>query len=405
MASDLVLTEVVARRFLLGRQGLWPGRRWTGKTGAAAALTELGRLQLDPVSLVARSHDLVLHSRVQRYHPQQLAELVYDERRFFEYGGHLDVYPMEEYPYWDLHKTRRKDEPRVRAFLTEHAELVDEVRRIIREQGPLAAGDIPNDTRVASGRARNAAGLALYNLWLTGELMTHHREGFERIYDLAGRIAAPQEEPLSDAAVRAHGAVEVLRRAGLPTLREWSGTLGYLLYQNLSRTEAAALMNVLMEAGVAVPVVVEGHKAARFVHRDSLDDLAALARDEVPASWRALVGTDREVTFLSPLDNLLARDRMVDLFGFEVIWEIYKPADKRRWGAYTMPIVYQDRLVGRMDPKLDRASRTLTLLGLWIEEDGLAQDPAFRSALRAGLDAFVQFHEAQDLVLAPGALV
>ena len=133
-------------------------------------------------------------------------------------------------------------------------------------------------------------------------------------------------------------------------------------------------------------------------HRDCLDDLAALARDEVPDGWETRVGTDREVTFLSPLDNLLARDRTVDLFGFEVIWEIYKPAEKRSFGYYTMPILYGDQLVGRIDPKLDRKARTLRVLGLWFEEDApLGAD--LLDALGRGLVRFVRFLDAGTIDL------
>lgn len=410
MASPILLTEAVARRFLLGTQGLWPSRRWVGRDGAAAAMQALGRLQLDPVSLVARSHDLVLMSRVSGYHPDHLSALAYGERLFFEYGGHLDLYPRAEYPYWELHKMRRRSDPRVRAFLAEYAELADEVRALVRDRGPLAAGDIPSDmvagtatAKVTSGRARTAGGLALYHLWLTGDLMTHHREGFERVYDLAERIAPQIHETPPEASVRAHAAAEVLRREGLPTLGEWSAGVSYMLFANMPRKDAAAWMADLVALGLAVPVRVDGHKVERFVHADLVPLLESLAQGHVPQAWDIPGDARAEAVFLSPLDNLLAaRARVLDLFGFQYLWEIYKPADQRRYGAYTMPILYQDRLVGRMDPKMDRAAGVLTIQGLWIEEAGLGQDPAFQKALQRGLERFAQFHGARETVRPPG---
>ena len=131
--------------------------------------------------------------------------------------------------------------------------------------------------------------------------------------------------------------------------------------------------------------------------------LESLAQGHVPQAWDTHGEAHTEVTFLSPLDNLLAaRARVLDLFGFEYLWEIYKPADKRRYGAYTMPILYQDRLVGRMDPKMDRAAGVLTIQGLWIEEAALGQDPAFQKALQRGLERFAQFHGARETVQPPG---
>lgn len=401
--ASIVLKEEVARRLVLGVQGLWPGRRWVGRDGTVDAIRELGRLQLDPVSLVARSHDLVLASRVMGYHPDYLNEIAYDKRLFFEYGGHLDIYPSGEYPYWELHKSRRLLEPRVSAFLTEHADLVDEVRTLVKERGPLTVRDIPNHTRVTSGRASTAAGLVLYNLWLTGELMTHHRRGFERFYDLTERVAPATEEALPEASVRDHAATEVLRREGLPTLREWSGGVGYMLFANMPRKDAAAWMADLVAQGRAVSVTVKGHRSERFLHPGHMPFLEALTRGEVPGVWECHDEAEAAVTFLSPLDNLVApRERVLDLFGFEFIWEIYKPAEKRRFGAYTMPILYLDRLVGRMDPKMNRQTGILTIQGLWIEEDGLSRDPAFKKALRNGLESFARFHGAREIVEPPG---
>src|SRR5437763_1593418 len=96
----LQVSRAVARRFLLARQGWWPGRRWRGKEGARQALREAELVQMDPLQVVARSHDLALHSRVLDYRPEQMDELLYRDRAFFDYGGILFIRPMEELPYW-----------------------------------------------------------------------------------------------------------------------------------------------------------------------------------------------------------------------------------------------------------------------------------------------------------------
>ena len=103
--------------------------------------------------------------------------------------------------------------------------------------------------------------------------------------------------------------------------------------------------------------------------------LATLAADQVPAAWQPLVTTTLdEVTFLAPLDIVSARGRAKVWFDFEYIWEVYKPAHQRRWGYYTLPILYGDRLVARFDPKLDRTTNTLVINGMWLEDDALAED-------------------------------
>ena len=96
-----------------------------------------------------------------------------------------------------------------------------------------------------------------------------------------------------------------------------------------------------------------------------------------------------EVVFLAPLDPVSARGRAKVLFGFDYVWEVYKPADKRKYGYYTLPILWGERLVGRFDSKLDRTTNTLVILGLWLEDEALGQDEAFAAALARGFERFV----------------
>jgi uncharacterized protein YcaQ len=96
------------------------------------------------------------------------------------------------------------------------------------------------------------------------------------------------------------------------------------------------------------------------------------------------------VTFLSPLDPVSARGRAKPLFAFDYTWDVYKPVEQRRFGYYTMPILWGDRLVGRFDPKLDRTTGTLLILGLWLEDENLAKDAAFVEALRRAMARFLR---------------
>ncbi len=105
--SDLSISLTAARRFILGRQGLWPGRRWQGLEGAAQALRIAEGVQIDPLAVVARNHDLTLHSRVIDYQPEYLDQLLYHDRAFFDYGGTIFIYPMDELPYWRIVMQRK----------------------------------------------------------------------------------------------------------------------------------------------------------------------------------------------------------------------------------------------------------------------------------------------------------
>jgi uncharacterized protein YcaQ len=118
----------------------------------------------------------------------------------------------------------------------------------------------------------------------------------------------------------------------------------------------------------------------------------------VPAAWAPLeTTTTDEVVFLAPLDPVSARGRAKVLFGFDYVWEVYKPAPQRRFGYYALPMLWGERLVGRFDSKLDRTTNTFVILGLWLDEATLGHDPAFAEALARGLARFRTFLGARTL--------
>jgi uncharacterized protein YcaQ len=139
-----------------------------------------------------------------------------------------------------------------------------------------------------------------------------------------------------------------------------------------------------------VEVQVEGWRRPQLAIGSDARVIRDLERGIVPAAW-APIGptTTEEATFLSPLDPVSARGRAKPLFGFDYVWEVYKPVEKRQFGYYTMPILWGDRLVGRFDPKLDRSTGTLMILGLWLEDDTSARDAAFADALATGVRRFM----------------
>jgi uncharacterized protein YcaQ len=126
--------------------------------------------------------------------------------------------------------------------------------------------------------------------------------------------------------------------------------------------------------------------------------LKTLEAGKIPKAWNPIgPNTLDEVSFLAPLDIVSARGRAKKVFDFEYLWEVYKPLEQRRWGYYTLPILYGDDLVARLDPKLDRATMTLQVKGFWYEDDAPVKDPAFATALASGLLRFANFVEAKKI--------
>jgi hypothetical protein len=399
--ANLTISPLIRRRFILGKQGLWPGRRWEGKAGAAQAIREMGMVQVDPLVVIARNHDLKLYSRVQSYMPAHLNELLYTDRQFFDYGNWLMIYPMEELPYWRLHMKRNSSEPRWRTFAEQNLPLLEEVRAELRARGALGHRDIEGHARVESYRARKDTGLALYYLWIAGELMTHGRRNFDRLYDFTEKIV-PAIPTISDDEAEHYFLRKTIQTAGMTTLSYWRSITNYFIRRTMSAAAAKTRLTELVSEGTVTPVQIEGERDLHYLFTADMPLLEALQAGEIPAAWKPLdTDTMQEVNFLAPLDPVSARGRATKLFDFEYKWEVYTPAEKRRWGYYVLPILYKDALVGRLDPKLDRPTKTMLIKNFLLENPELATETEFAHALAAGLARFTRFHEVEQIDLAP----
>ena len=395
----ITITGQTARRYVLGKQGLWPGRRWKGKKGTVQAIRACEAVQLDPLNIFARSQDIVLHSRVLDYKPEYLYRVAYEERGFFDYGGWLAMYPMSDLPYFRVHMERRAHEKRVENFVLSNPELFEQVRLNLRTRGPLGNRNLDGNRVGWNYRGRKDTSLALFDMWLCGEVMIHHREGFERVYDFRENIAPREfdyvaaekdaEKFFARKAVSFHG---LLREAGMRISLEYDMQCKY------GRAEASRLLDGWVEAGLFARVQILGRHETFLVLGEDVSVLESLENGKVPRGWNPKETTTlEEVTFLSPLEIVSARGRAKKLFDFEYKWEVYTPATKRRWGYYVLPILYGDDLVARLDLKLDRKTMTLEILGFWHEEDAPVKDADFGNALTKGLIRFGKFLDAKKI--------
>lgn len=397
----LTINIDTARRFILGKQGLWPGRRWRGLEGTEQAMREIEYLQLDPLQIIARSHDIMLHSRVVDYRPGMWEDVTYQQRKFFDWGGWLAVRPMDELPHWRvvMHRDRDSDygDSRIRQVARDHAEAIAEMRTILHERGTVSNRDFAKATRTPtqSYRGRKDSALALYYLWHTGEVMTHHRENFERVYALTETVAPAQLIRESDEAEADRFLVK--KEVGFSGLARLSRTSDAFLRGEPDRA-AKKLLGEMLAEGDILEVRVEGWKAVHYALGSDAGVLGDLSAGRVPEAWKPLeTATAEEVVFLAPLDPVSARGRAKVLFGFDYVWEVYKPQHQRKFGYYTLPVLWGDRLVARFDSKLDRTSNTFVILGLWLEDETLGKDEAFAEALAQGFARFLTFLGAGKL--------
>ena len=398
----LTINLETARRYLLGKQGLWPGRRWRGAKGTAQAMRAMEYLQLDPLQVVARSHDLTLHSRVAGYTPGQWERPAYQQRQFFDWGGWLAVRPMDELPYWRVAMRRERDgspdtDNRICKMAKEHAAAIEEMRCILRERGTVTNRDfeMAARTRTQSYRGRKDSALALYYLWRTGEVMTHHRENFERVYALAEAVAPAHLLVESDEAASNRALIrKEVSFMGLTRLARTQDAY----FRGVPFSQAKTTRDALLAEGELIEVQLEGWKPVQYALGSDVKLLADLAAGRVPKAWKPLeTTTTEEAVFLAPLDPVSARGRAKELFGFDYVWEVYKPEHQRKYGYYALPVLWGDRLVARFDSKMDRTTNTFVILGLWLEDKRLGKDEAFAEALARGMERFVSFLGAGNL--------
>lgn len=360
------VSRTTERRFVLGLQGLWPGRRWKGRPGISACLDALRSVQVDSIDLVGRNQDLVFASRVEGYHRDDLDRLLYTDRRAFEHGGNLNIYPRDRLGLQYSWYANEGLPPRWETWARQHAAAVDRVRAAIDRDGPTESRDWNDGEATDDYRSSRVEGVALHYLWRRFEVMVDHREGNRKFYDRTDRLFGPLPTPTSREATRDQVNLEALTRLGL------SGRSGlrYLRAQEdghgRSPISRSALRDRLLAAGRIVRVEREEGGESLVLRSEELDRLEAVANGETPRAWKPLP-SEPETIFLPPLDRVVADGRAKELFDFDHLIEFYKPVAQRRWGYYVFPVLFGDRLVGRVEPTFDRETQELVLGRAWWE--------------------------------------
>ena len=392
----LRLSKAEARRFLLLHQCLWPPRRLSGKEGVLEFIRHIGCIQYDPVNLVGQNPELVLQARMADYTPALLAELLYADRRLVDgWDKQAAIHLAADWPYFVRQRERAR---------REHGDpsnapmaIATAVKNAIRDRGPLCSADLEHKATIDWwwGVPTRLGRAALEILYGMGEIGVHHRVNTRRYFDLIERLlpsdllAAPDPHPADEAYQDWH----VTRRVGglgiaSPAAGEcWLGIAGV----KAKAEERRATLARLCVRDELIPVAVENVNRLPFFIRAadrSLLDLAASAEGVVPGA-----------AFIGPLDNLIwDRDLIRWLFGFDYTWEVYKPAAKRKYGHYVLPVLYGDRFVARAEPIFDRKARVLTIVNWWWEA-GVEPDDAMVAALAECLAAFGRYLGAEAVRL------
>jgi uncharacterized protein YcaQ len=393
LAPAVEVSAETARRFLVARHALAPARALEGGAeGVVELLRRLGSIQYDPIAVAGRTHDLALHARVAGYAPGWCDELYGKQRIFEAFNKGLSLVPTEEFPWFRGILSRAPERT-----IAENAEVAERILERIRAEGPLSSLDFERahgKTTDWFGAPTNVVRAVLEAYSAMTVLGLARREGNRRYYDVIERLLPAEvlahEIPLIDqmrhkmlSRYRAHGLLGASGSgdvfSGLGPAKPDARVPGYP-----GRT---ALREDLVRRGEIVAVSVEGVRPTRYVVRDELDPLTA--PPEPPPS----------VAFLPPFDALVwDRPLLQSLFGFDYVWELFHPPEKRRWGWYVLPVLFRDRFVGRIEPRIDREAGRVEIIGFWWEDDFAPRKAdGFVDAMREALRAYLRFAEVSRL--------
>ncbi|MDR2235797.1 MAG: winged helix DNA-binding domain-containing protein [Chryseobacterium sp.] len=339
------------QRITLTSQGLTKASPFgKGKKAVLKALEHLGYIQIDTLSMVERAHHHTLWTRIPDYQPDDLEKLV-EERKVFEYWFHAASYlPMRDFRF-ALPQMLRVTQNQSHYY---HAdpEVMKYVLDTIRFEGPKRARDFEHDSKKpGSWWNWKPAKLALERLFMQGDLMIAGRNGMQKTYDLTERVlpgntdlTEPTPPEYAEYLVKTH-----LRAYGFTNLKQ----ITHLRTGEGLKKNSIEILHSLMQDGSVQKISLEDGSSV-FIQNDLLEKTF-----KKPASG---------MLFLSPFDNaVIHRDRVKQIFSFDFRLECYTPKEKRQYGYFCLPILFEGNFIGRADCKAHRKDKRFEIIHLHIE--------------------------------------
>ena len=368
------ITREQALNLFLKRQLLIDAKLQKGKTGILQTIEKLGYVQIDTINVIERSHHIVFFTRCPDYKKDYLHDLQAKDKKIFEYWAHAASFiPMKDYRFYlPAMKRKPKKGSWLDKWIKEHRTLIKKVKERIVKEGPLTA----NNFKDVKNRKRDPwwdwkpAKLALEVLFCKGVLMIKERRNFQRVYELTEKVlpknldtTKPTEKEEKKFFIKR--ALDALGIATVQDINKYIGISGKL-------NEWIKNMN---DSKDILIIEIDGLKKPYYILPKTISEIK-----------KTKLKSNNKVKFLSPFDNsLILRDRTENLFGFTYSLECYMPKNKRKYGYFSLPILWQNKLIGRIDPKADRNNNILIINNLHLEDKKLDYDcffPAFTNSLK-----------------------
>ena len=405
MPEKITATLKDIRRLAITKQQL-AGKR-PSKPNAARILEvarSLGYIQLDPISTVAPSHLIVLWSRLGNFDTADLDNLLWRDKKLFEYRAHeASIVLMEDYPLYYSLMRRYPDSMfsqgsvwrgRVDRWLKANLKLRDHILNELRLKGPLLSRQFEDETRAKGSTGWSSWGdvqRMLFHLFLKGEVMVVGRQGQQKSYDLSEKFLPSwvSKKELSPEQVEYIAVQKSIRALGVANSSEISWQFIRTRYPNLKAVLKATLRQLLADEKIVSVDITDGSigKGERYIHSDDVETLKQLQSRE----------REQRVALLSPFDNLITdRTRTRLFFNFDYTIEIYTPAHKRKFGYYVLPILYGDQLIARLDPVMDRKNQKLHINAVHAERHA-PKDKNVAKEIHDEVEHLSDFLEAKEV--------
>lgn len=383
----ITLSQDAVRGLMIAAQGLDDRPRPPAdRESVRSIIRQIHMLQIDSISVVARAPYFVLWSRLGDYDPDWLDEL-HRDGALFEYWSNANCFlPIEDYALYRA-GSWIVDLRRPQEWLDQHADLAERVLDHIRVYGGARASEFKRlDGQKSTWENPKEEQIALDYLVYVGELMVRERQNFQRVYDLRERVfpGADQVPRVTRDAANDQFVLYTIQALGVAKA-EWIAH-----YFRLKSAHARAALKRLEKQQRVLTVTVEGWDVPGYIHPDQLPRVEAAAAGDIPRS---------RTTLLSPFDPLVWDNRRAnDVFGFDYTIEFYFPAAKRKYGYYSLPILYDNRLIGRLDPKAHRKEGVFEVKALHLEP-GVMVDDALVAAVTGALRDCAAWHKTPHIII------
>ena len=394
----MIITREQARKFILSRQGLLGKYRFNGKTGAYQYIRQAGCIQYDPVDVCGKNAELTLLSRVKGFRKEILSDLLYKDRLLVDYSDkELSIWPREDWPYFAGYRKMSMEHGKSFKGIPE---LEEQAISYIRENGPVSSDTLPiggtifwHSSMHWSGnwaKESKAARSVLEQLYTDGVLLIHHKNGSRKFYDLAENYFSEEllqaENPCQDEA--AFLKWRIIRRISAIGLL-WNRRSDAWLGISMDTQQRDRAFSELESEGRILAVRVKEIKTPLYMLAEDMSLMEAVCKDEIDLKER--------LEFLAPLDPMLWDRKLIEaLWDYKYSWEIYTPAEKRKYGYYVLPIVYGSKLAGRIEAVADRKAGILDVRNIWYE-DGIRETKKLKHALEASIKRLAQFNNCDQI--------